>query len=251
MVYTVTQLITDAYYTSGIVGKEFETVSGSQAQDGLANLNFLLGKKSADKGAIPYFLRYNNTMVIGQEQYFIPGLITTETLTYQIPNPDGNNVRYACRPVDRKLYWATPRANNIQSLPYNYFVQREFNTDLTKGPIGGGASVYFYFLPSQAFPFEIWGLFALTNVALNQDLSLTLDEFYQDYLRFELAVRLCKVYNYAIPPGVQAELDEYYMILEKREQQIDLHQQSISPLSQITDGLNYAWANLGTGWSVP
>jgi len=73
MVYTVTQLVSEAFYTSGIVGKEFEQVSGEQQTEGLQYLNSLLAKKTADKSGIPYYLRYSANFVIGQEQYTIPG----------------------------------------------------------------------------------------------------------------------------------------------------------------------------------
>lgn len=259
MPYTTNQLIADAYYASGIVGKEFQQVDGDQINEGLIFLNFLLAKKTADKSGIPYYWEYNANFIIGQEQYFIPRLIDVDTMTFfiQTPNPvivnpipapptpsvstPGNQVRYAMRKVDRKAYWGTPRANQIQSLPYTFTVERQF----------GGASVYVYFLPNDSYQFQIWGLFSLAEVVLEQDLLLTIDKFYIDYLRFELAVRLCNEYNYTVPAGVQAQLDEYEMIIDKREQRMDLTQTTISPLSQITDGVNYAWANLGTGWSVP
>lgn len=246
MVYTVTQLITDAYYTSGVVGREFETISGTQENDGLIWLNSLLSKKTADKGAIPYFTRLDNFMVAGQEMYFIPGLIRADTVTFfisgnQPPSPPNNVVRYAIRQVDRKYYWATPRANNIMSLPYIYTIERQL----------GGANIYFYFLPNQPYQYEMWGLFSLLSVTLNQDLQLTLDQFYIDFLKFELAKRICVEFNFAFPPGPADELSSYQLIIDSREQRMDLFQQTISPLTQTTDGLNYAWANLGTGWYVP
>lgn len=260
MVYTVNNLISDAYNCSGVVGKEFEQVSGQQYTEGLGYLNSVLAKKTADKSGIPYYLEYNANFIIGQEQYYIPGLISIDTLTFFISNPPdpiivnpvpapptpgvapaGNQVRYALRKVERKQYWATPRANQIQSLPYQYYVERQF----------GGASLYVYFLPIQPYQFQIWGLFSLNNVALNQDLSLTLDQFYIDFIKFELAARICAEYDYNFPEGAAAQLAEYQAIIDKREQRLDLTQQTISPLSQIGDGVNYAWANLGTGWNVP
>ncbi len=260
MVYTVTQLVSDAFTCSGIVGKEFEQVTGEQQQEGLQWLNSLLSKKTADKSGIPYFLEYNANFIIGQEQYYIPGLISIESMTFFIDSPPdpiivnpvpgspipgvtgtGNQVRYAMRQVDRKLYWGTPRANQILSLPYQYTVERQF----------GGASVYVYFLPILQYQFQIWGLFALNNVTQQQDLSLTLDQFYIDFLKFELTERVCAEYDYSMPPGAAKQLEEYQMIIDKREQRLDLTQQTISPLAQTTDGVNYAWANLSTGWSVP
>lgn len=260
MVYTVTQLISDGFNCSGVVGKEFEQVSGEQFAEGLQYLNSLLSKKTADKSGIPYFLQYNANFIIGQEQYFIPGLISIDSMTFFIDSPPdpiivnpvpmspigapigaGNQVRYAMMKKDRKSYWATPRANQIMSLPFQYYYERQF----------GGASVYVYFLPVQQYQFQIWGLFSLNNVVLGQDLSLTLDQFYIDFLKFELAKRICAEYNYSFPEGAASQLDEYQMIIDKRVQRLDLTQQQISVLSQTTDGVNYAYANLGTGWTVP
>ena len=238
MVYTVTQLVTNAYYKSGVIGREFQTISGSELNDGIEMLNDLLADKTADKGGIPYFLEYDGVMVPGQERYVIPGLISVETVTFFITAPGANTVRYAVTQVDRKRYWGTPRANNIQSLPYQVMLQREFD----------GASLYFYFVPNQAYPFQLWGLFSLDQVAANQDLDLTVDKFYQNYMKYLLAVRICNEFNYTIPPGVQKQVDMYELTIQKREQQMDLYEQSISALSSSSDGLNYAWANLGSGW---
>lgn len=260
MAYTVTQLISDAFNCSGIVGKEFEQVSGEQHTEGLGFLNSLLAKKTADKSAIPYFLQYNANFVIGQEQYYIPRLISVDTMCFFIDSPPdpiivnpapasptptviplGNQVRYSMRKLERKAYWATPRANQITSLPYQFTVERQF----------GGASVFVYFLPNAEYQFQIWGLFALQSVVLNQDLQLTLDQFYIDFLKFELTDRLCAEYDYSMPEGAARQLKEYQAIIDKREQRLDLTQQTISALTRIGDGLNYAWANLGTGWEVP
>jgi len=259
MVYTVTQLVSDAFNCSGIVGKEFEQVSGEQQTEGLIYLNSLLSKKTADKSAIPYFLEYNANFVIGQEQYFIKNLIDIDSMTFFIDSPPdpiivnpmpgspipgvtgaGNQVRYAMMKKDRKAYWQTPRANQIMSLPFQFYMERQF----------GGASVFVYFLPVQPYQFQIWGLFALNNVVAQQDLSLTLDQFYIDFLKFELAERLCAEYDYSMPEGAAKQLAEYQTIIDKREQRLDLTQQQISALSQTTDGVNYAYANLGTGWTV-
>lgn len=260
MVYTVTQAISSAFYTAGVVGKEFEQVDGDQFNDGLVLLNSLLAKKTADKSGIPYFLQYNDNFIIGQEQYYIPGLISIETMTFFIDNPPGpiivnptpapptpgpigagNQVRYSMIKVNRKQYWETPRANQILSLPYQFYYDRQF----------GGASVYVYFLPNAAYQFQIWGLFALNDVTLNQDLSTILDQFYIDFLKFELAERICAEYDYSMPEGAAHQLDEYRNIIDKREQRMDLTLQHVSPLTRLGDGLNYAWANLGTGWRVP
>ena len=44
-------------------------------------------------------------------------------------------------------YFGSPRAQNIQSLPYTYNVQRQLNA----------SSIYMYFLPNENYAFQIWG----------------------------------------------------------------------------------------------
>jgi hypothetical protein len=156
MAYSVTQLITNAYYASGIVSREFETVSGSQLNDGLQFLNDILADKTIEKDMVPYFTKYEFFAVAGQEEYFIPNLESIETLTFFL-----NNVRYQMREIDRKVYFGSSRANNISSLPFNWHLERCL----------GGVNLFLYFFPQTNYPLEVWGTFRLTGVVLNQDLS--------------------------------------------------------------------------------
>ncbi len=156
MSYTVIQLITNAYYASGIVSREFETVSGSQMNDGLQFLNDIITDKTIEKDMIPYFSKYNFNAVAQQEKYFIPNLESLDTLTFFI-----NDVRYQMRSIDRKVYFGSSRANNIASLPFNWHLER----------CTGGANLFLYFFPQTNYPIEAWGLFRLASVLLNQDLT--------------------------------------------------------------------------------
>ena len=94
---------------------------------------------------------------------------------------------------------------------------------------------------------EIWGQFALSEVTQFQDLSLTLDRFYLNYLKFELAVRLCKEYGYVVPVGVKEQLDEYYQWISASTNTVDLKMEKVSTLSGGT-AINYAIVNLSGGW---
>ena len=67
MTYTVTNLITDAFYISGIVSREFETVSGPQGQVGLHVLNKILSDKTIEKDMIPYYTKYEFNAIAGQD----------------------------------------------------------------------------------------------------------------------------------------------------------------------------------------
>jgi hypothetical protein len=236
MAYTVTNLITNAYYISGIVSRDFQIVSGSQINDGLQLTNEVLTDKYADKGMVPYFTQYNFNAVIGQEAYFIPNLIEIETLVFFISN---NTVRYSMRKNGRIAYFGNARANTVQSLPFNWHFERSL----------GGGSIYLYFLPQEAFPMQLWGQFGLTEVALNQDLTLTYDQFYISYLKYALCKKLCLNFNYDMPPGAKEELLKYELMISKRVGPMDLHAQHVSTLGK-SHTLNYATANLGRGWTT-
>lgn len=232
MVYLAQTLITRSWYLSGIVARNQETVSGDQISDGLFLLNALLDFKFSDLHLIPYFRQYSFNMVQGQETYFVPNLSGIESMTFNI-----QTVRYSMQQVDRKTYFATSRVDNIQSLPYNYHMERKL----------GGADVYVYFVPQSNYPSKIWGKFALTNVNLNTDLLTVYDAFYIEYLRYALAEYMCNEYNIELQPGAARKL----MQLEKKLQSVspaDLIMQKRSTLQQ-GNSVNYGAVNIGRGWT--
>lgn len=231
MAYTTTTLITRAYYLSGVVGRDYETPSGSQLQDGLDLLNALLDIKTANDRLIPYFKEYDLTSVTNQETYFIPNLVRAESLTFTL-----NQVRFSMVEQSRKDYFASPRVNNISALPFHWHQER----------LKGGTNIYIYFLPSDNYPLQLWGKFSLADVTLGQDLSLTLDLFYIEYLRYALAEYLCAENNILFQPQAQKKLDEYELIITDISP-IDLTTQKASTL-QKDSGYNWAYINLGRGY---
>jgi len=235
MPYTVLQLINNAFYTSGIVARDFQTVSGAQEGVGFEVLNELLTDTVVEDDMIPYYTDYTFNGVIGQEAYFVPNLIEVDSLVFYL-----QSVRYPMQQQQRVTYFSTPRANNINSLPVTYHVERKL----------GGANVYLYFFPDQAYPFELWGLFGLTQVVINQDLDLILDPFYISYLKYHLAKRLCTNYTYSVPEEVAGQLAKYQSIISKRSQQMDLTLQKTTTLGTPI-GFSFAQVNLGKGWSPP
>lgn len=232
MAYTTLQLITNAYYESGIVSRGFETVGGQQATDGLQFLNDLLQDKTVENGLIPYYEKHNFTAVSGQEAYFIQDLIEVDTFVFYI-----DTVRYQTENRARREYFGSSRADNIQSLPGSWHMERCF----------GGANIYIYFKPNTAYPLEIWGQFRLQAVVINQDLSLTLDRFYINYLKFDLAARLCAEYNYTVPQGVAKQLAKYENDISKRSGPMDMRLTKLSSL-QRRGGINWGMVNIGKGW---
>jgi len=231
MSYSALKLINKAYYLSGIVARDLQTVSGSQVSDGLDLLNLILDIKSVDYRLIPYFKSVDITAVPGQEKYFIENLVSAENLVFFI-----NSVRYAMKSTPRNQYFATPRAENIQSLPYSWHIER------TKG----GSNLYIYFLPSSDYPMTLWGKFGFDEVNLGTDLSLIFDPYYIEYLRYSLAAYICSEYNVMFQP-------QSVQTLKSLEQQLvdvspkDFTMDKLSYFDKGTD-FNYGVANLGTGW---
>ena len=142
MAYTVTDLITRAFYLSQVVSRELEEVSGQQISDGLIWLNALLSLKSAHSRLIPYYTEYQFNAVIGQEVYFVPELVQPETLTFNI-----GPVRYSTQPVPRRAYQGSGRVDNITSLPFNWNFERTL----------GGANISLVFSPRSKLSCEDLG----------------------------------------------------------------------------------------------
>lgn len=342
MPITVTDLITEAYYDSSVVARQFQTVQGYQLNDGLKWLNQLLGDKATDSGDIPYLTQqYALNGIVGQETYFVPGLVDIETMVFYV-----GSVRYQMRYVDRVKYFGQPRANNINSLPVSYTYERVF----------GGAKVWVYFWPDKPYVFNITGNFFMPPVSLNQDLTLqtananlglctvigtgtlaagefvvngvdlagsyanaaalktyintgvvahvtasivgnnqftlssslvganitisslgtepntnyinfayfntqggvslnqtffaqAFDQFYIDYLEYQLAERICQKLNFEVPPGVAQQLERYQLQINKLAEPMDL---TIQKLSTMTDSraINYAQVNIGHAFTV-
>lgn len=234
MTYTVVQLITDAYYLSGRLARGLQIITGSQLNTGLRLLNAVITVKSVNERLIPYFTEYQFNAVVGQEEYFISNLIYAETLTFNY-----QNVRYSMQPMGRREYQGSPRVNNIQSLMFDYHVER------TKG----GSNLFMYFLPDMNYPCTLWGKFSLTTVVLNQNLEDTLDQFYIEYLRYALAEYICHDNNIAFQPQNKEKLEEY----EQAFLDIgppDLTIEHVSGIGQRPIADMWGQANLGRGWTA-
>lgn len=232
MAYTVLQLISEAYDLSGVVARDFQIVSGSQISSGLSLLNSSLSIKTADPGMIPYYKQYDLTSVIGQKEYFIPGLVEAATFVYFI-----NNVRFASNYVPRNVYHGSPRVDQVNALPFNYNFER----------VKGGSTLSVYFPVSQEYPFQIFGKFGLESVTLMQDLSLTYEKFYIYYMKCLLAQYICANYNITMPPQTANQLRESETAIRNMAPP-DL---TVNKSSTFSSSNNLTWAqvNLGGGYT--
>lgn len=231
MPYLVTELISDAWYLSGIVSRGLETVEADQTTDGLKLLNFLISRKSVEYRKIPYYQKYDFVAVPGQETYFIPNLVEIDTFTFFI-----QSIRYSITKEYRKRYWGSARAENIQTLPFSWNEERTL----------GGTNLYLYFFPDQNYPLQIWGRFSLGQVELFDDLETQIELFYIDYLRYDLCNYMCEFYNVDNTPANITQLKSYEKIIAEMSP-YDLSMIKMSTL-QRQHAINYAEINIGRGW---
>ena len=224
------ELITKAFYLSGILGRSFEVISDEQTSDGLDLLNDVLAEKSITTSYIPYYTHTTFNTVIGQDIYTIPGLVDLSNLTFNI-----GDVRYPMVRDTQRRFFGQGRVDNIQSLPFHYYDERQL----------GGMLIYLYFVPSQDFVMNITGKFSLQEVALFDDLSLILDRFYISYLKYFLAKRICDIYGQTF----QSELMQTLIGLDAQINKLVGVDLSIPRNSQFNrNRFGYAYANLGNGF---
>ena len=231
--YPAAQLISRAWNLAGIVAREFEQTSGDEGSDGLFLLNELLEFKACDLKLIPYFKRIRFQLNQGQERYYFPNMYQVETMTFNI-----GSVRFPTYGSGRKQYFGDGRVDNIQSLPFEWHLERVF----------GGSYLYVYYLPMQTFIANITGKFALTNVELQTDLSVVNDGFYITYLRYGLAETMCLEYDITFP-------EDKSKYLRRMEQKLiyvsppDLKMKKISFMN-TNSPFNWAHINISPAWNV-
>lgn len=225
MAYPASLLINRAYNLSGIVARDFEETSGSQGSDGLFLLNELLDFQSTDMKLIPYYKRTVLNLVQGQEMYFIPNLLYVDSLTFNI-----GSVRYSLIENTRREYFAGPRVDNIQSLPYSYRIERCLD----------GSNIYLYFIPEAVYVMQLSAKYALTEVTLTTDLSLIFDQFYIEWLRYSLAVRICEEWGATVPDATRAK----YMEMTKKLMEVSPPDLSIQKREYFGSSAVWDWQTI-------
>lgn len=227
-------IIQRALNLSGILSRSLEEQDDEEGTDGLFWLNMILAEKSATGVLLPYFGHLDITPIQGQEIYFLPNLVTAEILTFTI-----QGVRYSVRFETRYKYLGTPRANDIQSLPFQWYWER----------VNGGMNIYLYFTPDQQIEgIQVTGLIGLQSVIFSTEFDGFLDTFYQNFLIFELAESMCMFYKISMPPESKAKL----MRLRNEMRSINPRDFKLKRKSLIGSSgiLTYAQVNFGRGWTA-
>ena len=232
MAYTAQQLITEAWYRSGIVARNNQTLLGDQLSVGLTLLNEILDFQTIDHDLIPFWTYDQSiTCVPNQETYFIPNCLAVESVTFNI-----DQVRYPMDSVSRRTYYGSARVDNISSLPFSW------NFNRTKG----GGDLALYFLPQSNYPLNIMGKFGLVDVSLNTDMSTQYEGNYISYLKFYLARYMCSEYGVMLNPETANLLKSLIRKLMYVSPP-DLSMVKTSILQQGS-GINYGDVNIGMGY---
>lgn len=225
------ELITSAYYLSGILSRGFEAISDEQTSDGIELLNDVLSEKSISSALIPYYSHTTFNAVPGQEVYSVPGLVDIRELTFNI-----GDVRYPMVRDTQKRYFGKGRVDDLKSLPFHYYAERQL----------GEMLLYLYFIPDKDYEMKITGKYALQQLELFDDLDSILDRFYVSYLKYLLAKRICDFYGQIYPQSLEPTL----VGLEDQINKMVGTDLSITRNSMFRKNyFGYGQANLGRGWN--
>src|ERR1700748_2032308 len=189
---TAIQLITDSLYLSEVSALEFETPDDTKISVGLRLLNGILSQTAVDGSMIPYDEFKIFDTEVGEPKYSVDGLVQLETFAF-IMNGD---VRFPTKLQSNYEYFGSARAENVNAPPVNYYIRRRL----------GGSDILLYPKPDQVYEMQMYGKFAFTNAAINDNLDDSYDGFYQEWLKYKLASRLCHQYNLELNPSAEAEL---------------------------------------------
>lgn len=234
MAFNTLQLVQKAYNASGVNPQGFKELTPLQTENGLYLFNIILSDKTVDTSMLLYWTRLNGEFVAGTSEYFIDNLIQIQVLTFFLS--DGT-VRYPTQAQNLEQFMGSARAVNVDSLPFTYYVNKSI----------GGSTLYVYYIPSQNYPYEIWGQFQLQNVTLFQDLSTSFEPFYLDFLTLELAQRICVYGNYTTPTNLMEQLLAYRKTIGLNGIVQDLSMSMISSINN-PNFINWSQVNIGQAY---
>ncbi len=235
MAYLVAQLVTNAFYTSGIVARDLQVLDQGRMKQGIQVLNSLLDWKSADMMLIPYWTPYTFNTEVGVETYFIENLYQADPITFNI-----GPLRLPMQSQSRRVYDGSVRVDTTQSLPVIYRVER--------AEVDGkeGSNIKMFPLPNAVYPIKLQGKFALTNVVADTDLKSVYAKYYIEYLHYELSSMLAEQWDIEFGATKMARLESYRKKLMYLSPP-DLTCTKISTLGN-SYGVNWAFVNLFTGY---
>ena len=247
-IVTAQELITRAWYLSGIVARNLQVPTGDQISDGLYLLNALLDFKQIETDLIPYWTYIELNAIPRQEFYFLPYVAAIQSLTFNL-----GTVRYPMNNVSSTNYYGSSRVDNISTLPFSWNYNRAL----------GGGNLGLYFKPDRSYPLKMMVKLFLVDVQLTTNLAdITecvpyrfinnanqgYDSSYIEYLRYALARFMCSEYGVLFNPQSEKIFQSYQRKLMYIEPP-DLSVKKTTILA-ASEQVGYSWGdvNIGRGW---
>lgn len=229
----VREIVNKAIYLSGLSSRVLDEPQPEYSADGLRWLNGFLAELGMTGREIPFITTYVFNAVVGQQTYFVPGLIDTDSVTFEL-----GKVRYSMERVFNNNFYATARVNSVNSLMYKYYVQR----------LPNGSNIDFYFFPSQNFPIHVRGRFSYPPLTYDTQMDTIVDGGTQDFFIYKIAQRLCGYYGQMFSDANNAELAR----LEDYVRNMNAPDTTFQARMILcrNDLLNWGQINFGRGWSA-
>ena len=93
---------------------------------------------------------------------------------------------------------------------------------------------------------KLSGKYALTDVTLNTDMSLVYDQFYLEWLRYSLAVKICEEWGASVPDATRAKYNEMTKkLMDVSPADLVMTKRGYFGGSPV---LNWQQINIGKGW---
>jgi hypothetical protein len=184
---TINSLLDSAYRVIGINADD-RIITGRQKQEAITVLNELLDSYFSEGYLIPYYTEKEFTLVIGQKVYEFSELGSADVTSKKIAhlkyvNLFDNEMRYGVDVGYDTMDWSLTHNTEISGRPFRAYLQ---NADFA-------SFLYFNRLPDKAYVCRIKAKFALSNVALNTDLTVV-PIYYTSFFKFALARELHAIF---------------------------------------------------------
>lgn len=189
----VGRLLRSAMKATGAIDTQ-GSIEPEEYDDALEDCNMMLNSWAAQGHIVYHIVTESLSLVIGQASYTIG---TGGNFNTQRPNEiiggfvrDTDNNDYPIKVIDREEH------NNIvtktvRSRPEKVYYYPSF-------PLG---TLYFYYVPNKAYTVSLDSLKPLTAIS-SIDNDLNMPSQYEEAIKWNLAVRLCPVYQRSVTPEI-------------------------------------------------
>lgn len=246
MAYPIRQLIIEAYYLSGLVSRETETVSGEELEEGRHYLNIILSNNTINGERIIYSQSTKGTLNISSNTIYVPKLFCVQTITLY-----NGNIRYPLTRLDRDQFYGTSSIHALESIPVYYHEELSIlPLDLTENQPTEGMRINVYPCANTNYEYVIHGKFGFDEIKpenLSDDALKLWAYYYINYLTLSLAKRLNATTDIAFPVATQELLKSVEQELCSKNTK-DYSMKIMNPFGFNESSSCFPLVNLGTGY---